>query len=62
MNLKTISKMQKLNISTGEAKIQDYNGTQYIDFLRFDNEEQIYFLNYSGFDEICINPDFGETY
>ena len=53
--------MEKLNITTGEAKINDYKGTQYIDFLRFDNEEQIYFLNYRGYDEICINADFGET-
>lgn len=53
--------MEKLNITTGEAKIKFYNGIQYIQFLRFDNEKQIYFQNYNGFDEICINADYGET-
>jgi len=50
--------METLKVTIGIAKICDYYGKKvYQDFLRFDDEQEIYVHSLNGLDEICINED-----
>jgi len=50
--------METLTITIGIAKICDYYGKKiYQDFIRFDNEQEIYVHSLKGLDEIYINED-----
>lgn len=53
--------METLKISIGIAKLNDYYGKKvYQEFIRFDNETEIYINSLTGLDEICINEDYEE--
>jgi hypothetical protein len=53
--------MENLKISLGIAKVCDYYGKKiYQDFLRFDDEQEIYVHSLNGLDEICLDNELEE--
>lgn len=53
--------METLKITLGISKVCDYYGKKiYQDFIRFDNEQEIYVHSLNGLDPICLDNEIEE--